>query len=113
MFDNEKLLAAGINYESGVKRFAGKAAIYEKFLARFPADTNFNDMLLALRGEDYDSAFRYAHTLKGVTGNLSLDGLYEKLVPLVEILRAKRVSEIAPLMDGILQSYNQTIAAIS
>ncbi len=58
----EKLLAAGVNYQVGTKRFCGNTALYEKFLRKFPEDPNYKDMMLALEQKDYEAAFKYAHT---------------------------------------------------
>lgn len=110
---NQKMLSdAGINYVEGLNRFCGKAAMYEKYLSRFPEDPNFSDMLLALKQEKYKDAFLYAHTLKGVAGNLSLYRLYEDVVPLVEALREGQLSGIDELTERARQSYLLAIAAI-
>ena len=37
---HELLLEAGVNYIDGIKRFGGKTALYEKYLMKFPQDTN-------------------------------------------------------------------------
>lgn len=83
----KELLAAGINDEGGVKRFAGKAAAYEKRLIRFPENPNYTDMMRAIKQKDYGKAFQCAHTLKGIVGNFSMDKLYECAILLVEALR--------------------------
>lgn len=71
----------GINYDSGVNRFAGNEALFTKFLKKFVDDPTFSDLRKAMAGTDTDEAFRQAHTLKGVVGNLSFDDLFEKLNP--------------------------------
>ena len=111
---NRKTLSdAGIDYDEGLGRFCGKAAMYEKYLSRFPEDPNFNDMLLALKQGRYQDAFLYAHTLKGVAGNLSLYRLHEDVAPLVEALRDGQLSEIDTLTERARQSYLLAIAAIN
>lgn len=85
--NTEMLTDAGVNYAEGVKRFAGKAAIYEKFLKRYGDDPTFGELEAAMQREDYETAFRSAHTLKGVAGNLSIKPLYDMLYEFVECLR--------------------------
>jgi HPt (histidine-containing phosphotransfer) domain-containing protein len=46
-------------------------------------------------------AFEAAHSLKGVTGNLSLTPLYEKLNSITEFLREEKQMDYAPLMAEI------------
>lgn len=85
--DKNAMQTIGIDYNEGVKRFSGNAAIYEKFLLKFLDDTTFEELDQAMQNRDYGTAFSAAHTLKGVTGNLSMNRLYEELVAFVEMLR--------------------------
>lgn len=80
---------AGIDYAQGLDRFAGNAAIYEKFLRQFVGDPTFPALEAAMKDGDTAAAFQAAHTLKGLTGNLSLNSLYGRLVKLVEALRGQ------------------------
>lgn len=91
--DKTILLSAGINYQSGVVRFGGQEQLFEKYLKKFITDREFAGLCAAMEEEDYETAFKSAHTLKGMIGNLSIDGLFEILAPLVEMLRGK--SDIA------------------
>ena len=104
---------AGINYAEGVERFSNHSAIYEKYLNKFLADDEFNNLCLAMQNQDYDTAFRCAHTLKGVVGNLSINGFLDKIKPFVEALRDKKdVIEAAKLFPKIIDEYNNVTDAI-
>jgi HPt (histidine-containing phosphotransfer) domain-containing protein len=108
--DRESCIAAGIDYDSGLARFAGKADLYEKFLKKFPADTTFTDLEKAMADGDTRAAFIAAHTLKGVTGNLSLNGLYTGILPLVEALRGDGNMELAKtLYPPVKEEYDKEI----
>ena len=90
----KKLTEAGIDYDEGLHRFAGNEQIYEKFLKKA-----FDGMIMEkLNGEienkDYEKAVKTAHELKGITGNLSMNSLYEKLALLVNELRDQCRSEV-------------------
>lgn len=85
--DKNILMNAGVDYEEAVKRFSGNAGIYEKFLLKFEEDPSFQELDQAMKSQDYGTAFTAAHTLKGVSGNLSMNELYHELVPFVEMLR--------------------------
>ena len=49
-----------------------------------------------------DAAFESAHALKGVAGNLSLTPLYEPLVSITELLRAREDTDYSNLLNEIL-----------
>jgi len=85
--NRQACLDAGINYDEGVARFVGNAEMYEHFLNEFLSDPTFALLDTAMGEKNISSAFQAAHTLKGVTGNLSMDRLYQKLAALTDALR--------------------------
>ena len=109
----EQLLSAGVNYADGAKRFGGKAAIYEKYLAKFPLDPHYSELMLALRQKDYDAAFKHAHALKGLAGNLSMDVLYARIIPLVEALREGQTANLDALASAVTDNYLLIVQAIA
>lgn len=80
--------AAGADVDGALNRFMGKVSLYEKFMIKFLADKSYPDMLDQLNAHNVEEAFRQAHTLKGVAGNLGINNLLAVLVPIVEKLRA-------------------------
>jgi len=110
--NREGCFDAGINYDTGVNRFAGNAAMFEKFLLKFPDDPTFPDLKAAIAGDDADQAFRLAHTLKGVAGNLSFDELLKNLNPVVETLRAGDITTARGLFPPVESSYVKVIEYI-
>lgn len=106
------LLSELVNYAEGKKRFGGKAELYEKYLGKFPEDRNYADMVAAYENGEYEAAFRYAHALKGLAGNLSLNKLYEQIVPLVEAFRAGQAPASETIVDAVRESYRKTVALI-
>lgn len=110
--DEQKLLKAGINYEAGVRRFGGKREMYEKFLSKFPEDESYGNMMKALDAGDWSQAFFHAHTLKGVSGNLSMDELYSCLVPFVEAFRSNDAERVRALEESVRASYEAVVQAV-
>lgn len=111
---NKYLLSkAGINVNEGVARMNGLQAMYEKYLYRFPTDPNYQAMLTALESGDVDAAFKAAHALKGLAGNLSLNQLYQNLYPLVEELRAGRLENVEQYLPGVRTAYDTAVAALA
>jgi len=111
--NREGCLEAGINYDTGVNRFAGNAEMFEKFLVKFPADPTFPDLKSSIAGDDAEQAFRLAHTLKGVTGNLSMDELLKNLNPVVEALRGGDIASARELFPPVETSYNKVVKYIN
>ncbi|MDD4076280.1 MAG: Hpt domain-containing protein [Eubacteriales bacterium] len=83
----EMLKSAGIDYDRAVKRFMGKAHIYEKVLGDFLDDTALDLAIEAYNGGDKQGLFECAHEMKGVSGNMDMTDLYRVACELVELLR--------------------------
>lgn len=107
-----KLTQAGVDPNEGIKRFNGKKDIYEKFLNNFPDDEHYAKMLEAIDVGDTEAAFQAAHALKGVTGTISLNELYQNLNPLVEELRNGSLDKVDELLPAIKESYDKVIEAL-
>ena len=68
--------AIGGNYEDVLRRLPSEALI-RKFTLKFLEDQSYPLLKQSLGDNNYEEAFRGAHTLKGVCQNLSFDRLYE------------------------------------
>lgn len=82
-----QLEQAGVDVRGTLGRFLNNENLYERLLKKFLEDPNFQGMLDAISSGDVESAFVCAHTLKGVGGNLGLNGLTNLVNPLVETFR--------------------------
>lgn len=85
--NKEALVNAGIDYNQGVERFAGKSQVYENFLKKLFQEESMSQLETQLIEKDYESAFKTAHSLKGMSGNLSLNQFYKVICEIVEELR--------------------------
>lgn len=98
-----------------VKKRLPSEALIKKFIAKFLDDRSFPDLQTALEEGSRESAFRVAHTLKGVCGNLSLSKLMNSASKLTELLRPE--TEAIPegadvLFEEVRNDYELTISAI-
>lgn len=107
-----RLMKAGIQVNEGIERFNGKKDVYEELLYSFPEDTNYSKMVSALEEGNAKEAFAAAHSLKGVTANLSMNRMYEALIPLVEELRKGALPETDDLLSPVADSYQEILQAI-
>ncbi len=90
----QRLAENGADVEGTLHRFMGNEALFLKFLLKFKDDMNYRGLLDSLDGEKYEEAFKYAHTLKGVSANLGLDPIGRPASALTELLRGKTVAEV-------------------
>jgi HPt (histidine-containing phosphotransfer) domain-containing protein len=90
----------------------GSERLVSKFVVRFLSDSSFSDLEKELGENNYEDAFRAAHTLKGVCQNLGITKLYEASRDVTEALREKNYAKANELMPAVTVSYRQTTAAI-
>lgn len=97
-----QLEESGADVEATLKRFMGNDAIYQKFLGKFPADPNYANLGVHLEAGAFEEAYKCAHALKGVVGNLGLTPIFNHVSALVEELRNKSDEEVDAARAGQL-----------
>lgn len=101
-----------VDVQDGLKRFVNNAALYEKMLKKFPAAAKDLPVMPHFEAGDLDAALANAHTLKGMTGNLSLTPLYTAYTEIVALLRASKPEEARAMLADILPVQEGIIACI-
>lgn len=79
----------GGNYQETISRLPGESMI-KKFVLKYTQDPTYAQLEKALEEKDWETAFRAAHTLKGVAQNLGFDALYQAAFALTEQLRGAK-----------------------
>ena len=82
-----------INLQEGISRFAGKESLYFKSLLKFIND--YRDVPSPENEEEYR---RYAHTVKGLSGNLGFKKLYELNAATKESYNKQNAVDFIPQM---------------
>ena len=98
-----------------VEKRLSSEALVGRFLAKFLDDGSFSELCIAMEDGDRHKAFRAAHTLKGVSGNLSLNRLFSSASQLADVLRleGERIPAGAQaLFEEVKQDYQLTVRAI-
>lgn len=103
--DIQNISEMGIDIAAGIKRFSGNQEMYIKFLLRFLEDTTFCELEHAIINENYELAFAAAHTLKGTSGNLSIEPLYLSVCELTEMLRENKYDNIQSIFLKVKENY--------
>jgi len=80
-----------MNIEEGLKRVLNNSKLLAKLLKKFKDDRNLIDLEAALAASDLPKAQINAHTLKGLSANLSLTELYKQVLELETQIKAGSV----------------------
>ena len=94
----------GANYQNVLGRF-GSESMVKRFALKFLPDDSFDQLKDALVKQDAETAFRAAHTLKGLCMNLGFDSLYEVSSALTENLRGRQLNGWESLFEKVEQRY--------
>lgn len=104
MLTIDALKEYGANVDEGLGRCMGNEALYLKLVNTIPSEKNFETLKKSLDNNDLESAFDAAHALKGITGNLALTPLYDPIVEITELLRARKEMDYSEKLAVILES---------
>lgn len=106
------LKAAGIDVEGALGRLMNNEAFYEKILKKFEQDQNMYGLLAALKEKNYEDAFHFAHTLKGLSGNLGMTRLMQADIVIVEKLRSGEEQDFETELKEVEEAYEAVLAVI-
>lgn len=102
----------GGDYDAVMERLRQEERV-RKFLALFPSDENYQLLTNAMPAQDWPTAFRAAHSIKGVALNLGFSALAKSASDLTECLRPGTPAEDpAPLYQAVQADYERTLSAI-
>lgn len=97
------------NFDSVLTLMGGSERIVDKFVKKFPNDKTAEQLFETFAAGDYETAFRMAHTLKGLCLNLGFEKLRSSSSELTEALRGG-VAENAPeLLETVRRDYSEII----
>ena len=105
----------GIDWEMGLTRVAGNAAVYRRLLAE--SDVWFRetvqDIRQALDHGDQDTVRNLAHKAKGAAGTLSATHLYQLFLAFEEAVAANAAQEIATLLGTLESAMDEFHASVA
>lgn len=99
------------DYQTVLNRLRNEK-IVKKFALKFLDDTSYELLEKSLETEDYKEAFRAAHTIKGITQNLSFTRLFTSINLLAEALRAEEIDKVPVLFPDVKNDYKITVDAL-
>lgn len=101
----------GSNYDDCIKRLM-RDTLVKKFALKFLDEGSFAQLREALAQEDRETAFRAAHTLKGVCQNLSFTRLADSSSACTEALRSGDMETAVTLLPLVERDYTELISAL-
>lgn len=99
------------DYEGVLGRLTSERMV-QKFVLKFLNDGSYDLLVRSMAEENWQEAFRAAHTIKGVCQNLAIDRLQSSSSRLCESLRNGHTPEADALAEEVKADYRQTVSAI-
>lgn len=103
--------ANGYDVDGAIHRFSGNEVLYLTFLKRFPSNEHYdkiekNLIDKNLIDKNYETAYKAAHALKGITGNLGLNPVYRLLEEMLSTMRNKEsVVDFEEKLEGLYKQF--------
>ena len=103
--------AYGIDYDDALDRFGGNIELFKRLASKYANDSHFVGMVAALEAGDYEQAYRDAHALKGVSGNLSFSQLYNLTSQICFALREGNPETAISLLPDTAEAHRKALDA--
>jgi len=100
-----------MDVEDAVHRIGGNMDLYKRLLGRFVAGNHFDTLVEALDSGDKEEAAHHAHTLKGVSANLSLVKVMTITTQLEQCV--KEGADHTELLAALRDAYSVTLGLIT
>jgi len=100
------------DYQGILRRFMTEDRV-RRFLKKLPADPSYDMLTQAMDKQDYETAFRAAHTLKGIALNLGLTALADVSSALSDLLRSGTPGDgYQEVYRHVQEQYSRAVDAI-
>lgn len=107
-----KLAPYGIDLPDAMERMDNDEALYERLALKYLKNTNYVDLVAAMEAQNYDDAYTAAHTLKGVSGNLSLAKLYKVSAAISDALYQGEYQAAAQMMPDLKAAHDKAVEGL-
>lgn len=94
----KKLRRLGVDTDKAISRFMGNEELFLSFIFRVPQNINLEEIRKALKAEDEEQFYVNIHNLKGISGNLEIETLFECVHEIIVEFRASKFTQKAKLI---------------
>ncbi len=99
MITTDALKELGCDTDSGLTRCLNNESFYIRLVGMALDDDKYTQLRAAVEEKRLKEGFEYAHALKGMLGNVSLDNLLAPILELTEGLRHEEDRDYSALLD--------------
>ena len=96
-----------IDLDDALARVGGNLGLYKRLLGRFIEGNNFEPLENAIKSGDMEEASRQAHSIKGVSANLSLVKIRTAALDLEQKIKGNL--DCTESLAGLKQAFNETV----
>lgn len=102
----------GIDYADAIDRFDGDGDFYKTLALKYLENDQFVNLVAAMEVKDFNEGYEAAHTLKGVSGNLSFAELYKASAAVSEALNQGEYQAAESLMPEVKSAHEKVIQGL-
>ncbi len=102
----------GIDYDEAMERMGGSIDFFKQLAMKYLNDTHYVDLVAAMEAKDYSEADEAAHTLKGVSGNLSMTTLYKAATAVSDALFQGEYQAAEALMPQVKAAHEKAVEGL-
>lgn len=106
---SKALAASGIDVEDAMDRMDNDEELFKSLALKYLQNTNFVALEAAMESKDYEAAYTAAHTLKGVSGNLSFSSLYKDAAAITEALKQGEINAAEAMLPDVKKAHQAVI----
>lgn len=103
----DEMLTVGLNVQEMIEHFMDREDMFMKYFYKFfeSADSVMLELTAAAENEDYQNMLFTAHSLKGLAGNIGLNGVFLPAKKIVDEIRAGDTSHCAEDFRQLQDAY--------
>jgi CheY-like chemotaxis protein len=104
----------GIDLKTALARVNADTGLYKKILLGFREKFGNADHLMGqyLQEGQWEAAYQLSHTLKGVSGNIGANGIFQSVRKLSKALKTEKKEQWRPALDAFLRQFSIVSAAL-
>ena len=104
---------AGIDVGRADECLGGNYELFLKLIKSFLSDDDFSNLSKAFENAEQKDIETFAHSLKGVSGNLGITKMYKDLSDIVSVVRGQSEGDIKALLSDVEYEKNRLETVIN
>lgn len=93
-------------------RMLNNDALFKQLAQHYRNDTNFEALCADMEAGDFETAYNHAHTLKGVSGNLSFGQLHKLSAQICDALSSDDIDAARALMAPLADAHKLVLEGL-